>query len=598
MITTEETSACKIASLLGEGAARFCAAPETYMCWEERVLRTFLRKSRKDIAFFFLVALAWTGINVIQAFLLEFISETALQGISGRLGIIVVWALGYVILEAALEFAFSCSELNVRSKISALFRNALMQRILECGIEEKESKGDGYYLAMVNDQVNEVETDYVGALLNVICQLFFLMFALAATTSIQPMMTLIVIVLCILPLGVPRFFRKRLESTKRDSVAAKSRYVDLLNELMAGFTGLKIFHRSTDVSRYHDQANEDARKSVLRSRVWQRMSMSASYGLGNLVVLGGWVFGVIFAVAGAITVPEMIALTSLMNLVAGPFQIISENYSAILSGRAVVKDLEAFLESGNHATDSYKSDAEMVFSLALSHGTVVRDGRKILDDVSVQLERGKKICVVGASGSGKSTLLRTMAGILEMQGGTLSVNGENVAGKPGLTHQALLYLTQDTTIFSASIGNNVSLFRKMPEETLRKSLLRSGLGAWFHSAGDHLDKFLEKNSAKLSGGEQRRFDFARVLAEDGKILLFDEPTAGLDAANAQNIMNQIAAMDGRMVMVATHDLEEENLRHFDEVYILEAGRAALHGAPDFVFASKQYQKLKTGSDTD
>lgn len=559
-------------------------------------MRAFIKKSRKDIAFFLLAALTWTGINVTQAFLLEFISETALQGIPGRLGIIVVWTLGYVILEAALEFAFSCSELNVRSKISALFRNALMQRILECSIEEKESKGDGYYLAMVNDQVNEVESDYVGALLNVTCQLFFLIFALVATTSIQPMMTLIVIVLCILPLVVPKLFSKRLESTKRDSVAAKSRYVDLLNELMAGFTGLKIFDRSTDVSRYHGEANEDTRKRALRSRVWQRMSMSASYGLGNLVVLGGWVFGVIFAVAGAITVPEMIALTSLMNLVAGPFQIISENYSAILSGRAVVKDLEAFLESGNHAANSYKSDAEMVSSLALSHGTVVRDGRRILDDVSIQLDRGKKVCVLGASGSGKSTLLRTMAGILEMQGGTLSVNGKSVAGKSGLTHQELLYLTQDTTIFSASIGDNVSLFRKMPEEKLRESLLRSGLGDWFHSAGGRLDKFLEKNSAKLSGGEQRRFDFARVLAEDGKILLFDEPTAGLDAANARNIMDQIAAMGGRMIMVATHDLNEENMRHFDEVYIMEEGGMALHGTPDFVLASKQYQKLKSGSD--
>ena len=561
-------------------------------------MKVFLKKCRKDIAVFLFVTLAWTGVNVTQAFLLEYISETALEGISGRLGIIVAWALGYIVLESALEFVFNCTELNVRSKISALFQNALVQRILECSVEEKESKGDGYYLSMVNDQVNEVESDYVAGLLDVTCQMFFLIFALAATTSIQPMMTLIVIVLCVLPLAVPKLFGKRLESTKRDSVAAKSRYIDLLNELMAGFTGLKIFGRSDDVSRYHGKANEDTRKKVLRGRVWQRMSMSASYGLGNLVVLGAWVFGVIFAVAGAITVPEMIALTSLMNLVAGPFQIISENYSGILSGRAVVKDLEAFLESGGHGADSYKSDAETVSSIALSHGTVVRDGRKILDNVSVRLDSGKKICVAGASGSGKSTLLRTMAGILEIQDGELSVNGESVTGKPGLTHPELLYLTQDTTIFSASIGDNVSLFRKMPEERLRKSLLRSGLGDWFRSTGNRLDKFLEKNSAKLSGGEQRRFDFARILAEDRKILLFDEPTAGLDAANARNIMEQIAAMDGCMVMVATHDLDEENIRRFDEVYIMENGTTILHGTPDFVLASKQYQELKSGSCTE
>ncbi len=559
-------------------------------------MKFVLKKCKRELALFLIAALAWTGINVTQAFLLEYISETALEGLSGRLALIVAWALGYVILEAALEFAFSWTELNVRSKTSALLRNALLERILVCSIEEKESKGDGYYLAMINDQVSEVESDYIGALLDVVCQLFFLIFALAATTAIQPIMTLIVILLCILPLVVPKLFTKRLESTRRDSVAAKSRYVDLLNELMAGFTGLKIFGRSADVSRYHGEANEDTRKRILRGRVWQRMSMSASYGLGNLVVLGSWVFGVIFAVSGAVTVPEMIALTSLMNLVAGPFQIISENYSAILSGRAVAKDLEAFLESGDHRLGSCKSDAENVSSVALSHGTVVRSGRKILNDVSIGLDGEKKICLVGPSGSGKSTLLRTMAGILEMQGGNLAVNGEDVTEKPGLTHKELLYLTQETTIFSASIGDNVSLFRRMPEEKLKSAILRSGLGEWFRGTGGCLDKLLEKNSAKLSGGEQRRFDFARILAEDGKILLFDEPTAGLDAANARNIMDQIAAMDGRMILVATHDLEEENLRRFDEVYIMKEGRAVLHGTPDFVLASKVYQQLKKGSD--
>ena len=113
----------------------FAVLPDQFYL-EDKELKVFLKKCRREIVLFLLAALAWTGINVTQAFLLEYISETALEGISGRLGTIVIWALGYVIVEAALEFAFSCSELNVRSKISALFRNALLGRILECSIEE------------------------------------------------------------------------------------------------------------------------------------------------------------------------------------------------------------------------------------------------------------------------------------------------------------------------------------------------------------------------------------------------------------------------------------------------------------------------------
>ena len=70
----------------------------------------------------------------------------------------------------------------------------------------------------------------------------------------------------------------------------------------------------------------------------------------------------------------------------------------------------------------------------------------------------------------------------------------------------------------------------------------------------------------------RRLDFARVLTEDGRVLLLDEPTAGLDAANARNILERIAAMEGRMNVVATHDLEGETLRRFGEVLLLEGGK--------------------------
>lgn len=218
-----------------------------------------------------------------------------------------------------------------------------------------------------------------------------------------------------------------------------------------------------------------------------------------------------------------------------------------------------------------------------------------MNDVSITANTGEKICIIGSSGSGKSTLLRTMAGILEMQEGNLAVNGQNVGSNPGLTHSELLYLTQDTTLFSASIADNVTLFRKMPEQQVKTAIFKAGLGTWFRSAGEKVDKLLEKSSVNLSGGEQRRFDFARILAEDGKILLLDEPTAGLDTANARNIMEQISTMDRRIIVVATHDLDQENMRRFDEIYMMEAGKIVLHGTPDEVLASAQYRKLKKGA---
>lgn len=80
----------------------------------------------------------------------------------------------------------------------------------------------------------------------------------------------------------------------------------------------------------------------------------------------------------------------------------------------------------------------------------------------------------------------------------------------------------------------------------------------------------------------------------GQILLFDEPTAGLDAANDRNVMAQIAAMENRILVVATHDLEAENMRRFDRIYLMGEGKVVFSGTAEEVLASSQFQALEQG----
>lgn len=557
-------------------------------------MKRYFRKSKKQLAAYTLSALFTAAIGVSQAFLLQYISETAMAGAYQGIPLVLVLVAGYLVLDTASDFAYGYSLRCACTKIAMDLRNDLLRRIQKCPIEEKEQKGDGFYLSMLNDQVGEVEEDYVGGLLQVLFQIFSLVFALAAATAIQPAMTLVVLVLCVLPLVVPKFLQKKLESTRREAANAKSSYVNLLSELMAGFSTLKIFGRSGEADSYHRQANAATRKTILYSRKWGRISMSLSYGLGLLVVLGAWVFGLIFAASGYMTVPQMIALTSLMTMVAGPFQIISELYASIVSGGAIAGDLVAFLDSDPGEMDTYKTENREINQIALSHARVVKGGRAILEDVSFQANRGEKICLIGPSGSGKSTLLRTIAGIVSIDEGQLLVDGQDLSQRPGLTHRELRYLSQDTVLFSASIGRNVSLFREMPEQPLRQAITQAGLESWFQGMGGNLDAPMEKSSVNLSGGEQKRFDFARILCEGGQILLFDEPTAGLDAANSRNVMAQIAAMENRILVVATHDLEAENMRRFDRIYLMGEGKVVFSGTAEEVLASSQFQTLEQG----
>ena len=95
--------------------------------------------------------------------------------------------------------------------------------------------------------------------------------------------------------------------------------------------------------------------------------MSLSYGMGNMVILGTWGIGLIFTLSGSILFSQLIALTTLMNMVAGPFQIISERYSDILAGKAIAEDLLHYIDEKQDDDIQYKSLAPHVDQIQLQH---------------------------------------------------------------------------------------------------------------------------------------------------------------------------------------------------------------------------------------
>ncbi|MCM1539331.1 MAG: ABC transporter ATP-binding protein/permease [bacterium] len=557
-------------------------------------MKRFVWKCKKELALFLSTNCIWAAIGISLAYILELITDTAMNRVEGRIALIILLSILYLIFDTTFEFLSSHSEVLLRTKISFFMRNALVRRIQRCSVEEKEKVGDAHYLSMLNNNVGEVESEYVHGILMVVFQLFSLVFALIATTLIQPVLTLILIVLCILPIFVPRLLKAKLEKVNRDALDARASYLNFLNELLEGFLTIKIFARQREVNRFHDEKNSQTTKKIQRNFKWKRLSMSLSYGMGNMVVLGAWVLGVIFTLSGSIDLPELVALTTLMNMVAGPFQIISEYYAGIISGRAVAKDLLQFIDSGAGEDEEYQCKDARIHSIELQNVSLLRDGKRILNHIDFSAKAGQKICLIGSSGSGKTSLLKAIAGIVEVSEGHVCLNESDRKGKRGLLHPDVLFLPQNTVLFSATIADNIALFQDMPPQKIEDAIDKSGLLKWFVNSGRNVHKMIGKNQANLSGGELRRIDFARTLVEDAQVLLFDEPTAGLDQFHAKNIMDQVCALTDRIIIVATHDLDRENMARFDVVYMIEDGSIAACDTPENMINNMRYQSLKNG----
>ncbi len=220
-------------------------------------------------------------------------------------------------------------------------------------------------------------------------------------------------------------------------------------------------------------------------------------------------------------------------------------------------------------------------------------GRKALDGVSLRIEPGERVALIGASGSGKSTLIRHVSGLIKADkagGGRISVHGrlvqdqgllakevKAIRGEVGLIFQQFNLvdrLSVLTNVLTGLLGRlpslRASLFLFTREEKLlaMQALDRVGIA----------EKALQRAST-LSGGQQQRAAIARAMVQQARVLLADEPIASLDPASAKRVMESLATLnerDGVTLMVSLHQVEYAR-HYFERTIALRDGRIAYDG---------------------
>jgi ABC-type multidrug transport system fused ATPase/permease subunit len=195
----------------------------------------------------------------------------------------------------------------------------------------------------------------------------------------------------------------------------------------------------------------------------------------------------------------------------------------------------------------------------------------VLSDFELRLEPGRRVALVGPSGAGKTTVTNLLLRFLDPVEGRVRLDGHNLPEYRQRDVRATFALAgQEAHVFDSTIRANLLLARPdATEADLRLTLRRTHLDEWVESLPDGLDTPVGEDGNRLSGGQRQRLTIARALLSDAPVLVLDEPTAHLDPATAQAVIEEAFEAAGeRTVLLITH--RDEGLDLVDEVVRLGA----------------------------
>ena len=370
-----------------------------------------------------------------------------------------------------------------------------------------------------------------------------------------------------------RFVR---ETNKLDN-RSNTRAVDsLLN-----YETVKYFGNEQFEARQYDGHLEGWESARMKSR----LSLAALNSGQAFIIAGSVTLLMVMAASqvasGAMTLGELVMINAYMIQLFIPLNFLGFIYREIREALINIERLFGLLDAPVKVRDLPAAPELEVSGGSVSFDDVAfayQADRPILHGVSFTIPAGHTLAVVGASGAGKSTLARLLFRFYDVDGGSISIDGQDIRSvSQESLRQHIGVVPQDTVLFNDTIGFNIAYGRPgASDEDIWQALRMAQLEDFVRRLPQGLDTQVGERGLKLSGGEKQRIAIARVLLKNPPVLILDEATASLDTHSERRILDALNLVSARRTTLAiAHRLS--TIVHAEQILVLDHGRVVERG---------------------
>ena len=504
---------------------------------------------------------------------------------AGLFAIFLTKAIGKYIQTIYMEY--------IGQSIITRFREILLEKMIRSDMGYLYQNRSGELISRITNDIGRIQLFVSNMLPDIFRDIIAVISLIGYIIYLNPLLsfyTLIVVPLIIYPLMQ---VARRL---KKYSHRSQSKNADLVSRLTEVFNNSEIIKANAtekfELERFSIENwsffKINMKTIYVGALVSPMMEMIAVMGLAAVVYVGGKE-----VYDGAMTVGEFTAFLTAVGLVFEPIRKIGGTYSKIQDALAASERVFEVLDQENNIIDGEELLKEDITTIEYKNVVLAYEDYNILDDVSISINQGDNIALVGDSGGGKSTFMNMLLRFYDPDEGEVSINGVNVKEftQKSLKHHISLvsqriYIFQDTLAANVAYGEDV-----IDEVRVQKALELADATKFVNELEEGIHTLMSEAGANLSGGQRQRIAIARAIYKHASLILFDEATSALDNESEKRIqaaLNEYAK--DKITITIAHRLS--TIEHADKILVIQKGKIVDSGTHnELLVNSEVYQRL-------
>jgi ABC-type multidrug transport system fused ATPase/permease subunit len=509
-----------------------------------------------------------------------------------QLVLLILLVLALLIFTKVVGYFQGLVFYKINNKVILDIRLDLLEKIHKLPLSTSKKYGTGYLISRINDDTGRLRTLFADTVIRIIRDV--LTFLVGAVIIFVIHWKLALLSVAILPffamsaVHFSRIIRKRSKAFYEDSAQATRQLEESLNMMELN----KVFLKYNPL-RYFRSAKQAFRSNIRLGKTSFLNNAVTGFlgGIAPIVIVG---YGGYEIIQGRLTLGYLIAFNSFVGYLFGPTSRLINVNIQIQQALMALERVRELFELPEEEIDKEIVLPERIEELAFEDVHFSYDelatktprhkeknyteDNQVLKGISFTAKRGEKIGIVGSSGGGKTTLLRLLAGLYEVDKGTILLNGKSLTTSELIAlRRKVAIVEQEPYLFNDTIYNNIRFGNgRARKEEIYSAARQAYADEFVGRLPDGYQTVVGEKGANLSVGQKQRIAIARALVKKPKILVLDEATSNIDSISEEFINRTIFSLpDNMVVFLIAHRLT--TIRSCDKILVLEEGKIVEQG---------------------